>query len=96
MSDISMLGLLLVVCLGAAVTASKKNVLFFAVDDMRPELGCYLGPDFPSPVHPKIHSPNLDALAAKSLLLKRAYVQQAVCSPSRTSLLTSTRHNSCV
>ena len=86
-----MLGLLLVVCLGAADTASKKNVLFFAVDDMRPELGCYLGPDFPSPVHPKIHSPNLDALAAKSLLLKRAYVQQAVCSPSRTSLLTGRR-----
>ena len=67
---------------------ARKNVLFLAVDDMRPELGCFLGGDFPSPVHPKMHSPNLDKLASKSLLLKRAHVQQAVCSPSRTSLLT--------
>ncbi|KAK6171255.1 hypothetical protein SNE40_019482 [Patella caerulea] len=58
---------------------------------MRPEIGAYLGPDFPSPVHPQIHTPNLDALAAKSLLLKQSYVQQAVCSPSRTSLLTGRR-----
>ena len=48
----------------------------------------FSGPDFPDPVHPKMHTPNLDALANQSLLLKRAYVQQAVCSPSRTSLLT--------
>ena len=54
---------------------ARKNVLFLAVDDMRPELGCFLGGDFPSPVHPKMHSPNLDKLASKSLLLKRAYVQ---------------------
>ncbi|XP_065845713.1 iduronate 2-sulfatase-like [Oscarella lobularis] len=67
------------------------NVLFFVSDDMRPELNSYLGPDFPSPVHPKMHSPNLDMLASKSLVLKRAYVQQAVCSPSRTSLLTGRR-----
>ena len=32
-----------------------------------------------------------DALASRSLLLKKAYVQQAVCSPSRTSLLTGRR-----
>lgn len=69
----------------------RMNVLFLVADDMRPELGAYLGPDFPTPVYPKMHTPNLDALAAKSLLLKRAYVQQAVCSPSRTSLLTGRR-----
>ena len=71
--------------------SAKMNVLFFVSDDMRPELNSYLGPDFPSPVHPKMHSPNLDMLASKSLVLKRAYVQQAVCSPSRTSLLTGRR-----
>ena len=69
----------------------RKNVLFLVSDDMRPELGAYYGPDFPSTVHPKMHSPNIDALASKSLLLKHAYVQQAVCSPSRTSLLTGRR-----
>ena len=71
--------------------SGRKNVLFLVADDMRPELGAYYGKDFPSPVHPPIYSPNLDKLAARSLLLKRAYCQQAVCSPSRTSLLTGRR-----
>ena len=71
--------LLLVVCVTPIL--GMKNVLFFASDDMRPEIGVY------NPGHP-MHTPNLDKLASKSLLLKRAYVQQAVCSPSRTSLLT--------
>ncbi|KAK3097190.1 hypothetical protein FSP39_007306 [Pinctada imbricata] len=69
----------------------RKNVLFLVADDMRPELGCYYGDDFPSKIHPLMHTPNIDALARRSLLLKRAYVQQAVCSPSRTSLLTGRR-----
>jgi len=73
------------------IYGKPKNVLFLASDDMRPELSCYAGADFPSPVHPPMHTPNLDALARRSLLLKRAYVQQAVCSPSRTSLLTGRR-----
>ena len=70
---------------------AKKNVLFIVSDDMRPNINTYEGPDFPAPVHPKMHTPNLDALAARSLLLKKAYVSQAVCSPSRTSLLTGRR-----
>ena len=70
---------------------NKMNVLFLVADDMRPELGCYDGQDAPSHVHPKMYTPNLDKLASRSLLLKRAYVQQAVCSPSRTSFLTSRR-----
>ena len=73
------------------VCFGRRNVLSLVADDMRPELGAYYGQDFPSPVHPPIHSPNLDKLAAKSLLLKRAYCQQAVCSRSRTSLLTGRR-----
>ena len=80
----------LITCVSVAHGA-MKNVLFFAIDDMRPELSCYMGPDFPSPIHPTMHTPNIDALAARSLLLKRAYVHQAVCSPSRTSLLTGRR-----
>ena len=68
----------------------RKNILFLVADDMRPELGAYMGPDIPSPVT-KMHSPNLDRLAARSALLKWAYVQQALCSPSRSSLLTGRR-----
>ncbi|WP_406698719.1 sulfatase [Singulisphaera sp. Ch08] len=62
---------------------SKPNVLFIAVDDLRPEFGAY--------GHPEVKSPNLDRLAARGLTFQRAYCQQAVCSPSRTSLLTGAR-----
>ncbi|KAH3699905.1 hypothetical protein DPMN_074867 [Dreissena polymorpha] len=83
--------ILLVYVTCAAPRTGPTNVLFIAIDDLRPDLGCYKGKDFPSSDDPRIHSPNIDALARKSLLLKKAYVQQAVCSPSRTSFLTSRR-----
>ena len=71
-------------CSCAAADASGKlNVLFFAVDDLRPEFGAY-GKTY-------IHSPNLDRLANRGLTFNRAYCQQAVCSPTRSSLLTGTR-----
>ena len=38
-----------------------------------------------------MHTPNLDHLAAQSLVLRRAYVQVAICCPSRTSFLTGRR-----
>jgi iduronate 2-sulfatase len=63
--------------------ADKPNILFIAVDDLRPELGCY---DSPIAV-----SPNLDALAKDGLLFNRAYCQQAICRPSRASLMTGSR-----
>ena len=70
--------------LGAADAApSKPNVLFIVVDDLRPELGCY-GRDY-------IKSPNIDRLAQAGMVFNRAYCQQAVCSPSRSSLMTGTR-----
>ena len=91
-----LLAVLCVLCVlvhhhGALTANQKLNVLFLVSDDMRPQIGAYEGSDFPSSVHPPMHTPNLDALAQRSLLLKRAYVQQAVCSPSRTSLLTGRR-----
>ena len=66
-----------------ATIRSAKDILFLAIDDLRPELGTY-GFD-------NVQSPNLDAFAAKSMVFERAYCQVAVCSPSRASLLTGRR-----
>ena len=79
--------LAVVICLigvaGNGWAAEKRNVLFIAVDDLRPELGCY-----GSPV---AITPNLDQLASDGLLFSRAYCQEAICRPSRASLMTGTR-----
>ena len=72
-----------VVLLFQLVASQKKDVLFIAVDDLRTDLGAY--------GHTDVKSPNIDALAAKSLLFERAYCQVAICSPSRASLLTGRR-----
>ena len=81
--------------LGASAAAvgdfQRKNVLFFAVDDLRPELGCM---SIPGAITPQMRTENIDALAKRSLVLTKNYVQQAVCSPSRTSLLTGRRPDS--
>jgi arylsulfatase A-like enzyme len=63
--------------------SSKPNILFIAVDDLRPELACY--------GNSIIKSPNIDRLARAGVVFNRAFCQQAVCSPSRSSLLTGTR-----
>ena len=72
-----------------------KNVLFFAVDDLRPEISAFgggdLGPVIPGTHSPPLHTPHFDDLAKKSLVLTKNYVQQAVCSPTRTSLLSGRR-----
>jgi len=70
-------------CTSSPLTGSVRNVLLLISDDMRPDVGAY------GVEHMK--TPNLDRLASRSVVLRRAYVQQAVCSPSRTSMLTGRR-----
>jgi arylsulfatase A-like enzyme len=63
--------------------AAKPNVLFIAVDDLRPQLGCY--------GQRQIKSPNMDKLAAIGLTFINAYCNVPVCGASRASLLTGIR-----
>ena len=88
---------------GVLAADARPNVLFLVADDMRPWLG--VRPFLSPRPHPcwltactaqaygdaDAHSPNLDALAARSLRFNHSYVQQAVCGPSRISFLTSRR-----
>jgi len=58
-----------------------KNILFIMCDQLRADhLSCY--------GHPRLHTPNLDALAARGVVFDRAYVQSPVCGPSRMSYYT--------
>jgi iduronate 2-sulfatase len=61
----------------------RRNVLIVAFDDLRPQLGCY-GDTF-------AHTPNIDSVAARGVTFEHAYCQQAVCGPTRASLLTGLR-----
>lgn len=61
----------------------KRNVLFISIDDLRPELGVY-GSEIAK-------TPNIDALANSGLTFNRAYAQQAICGPSRASIMTGLR-----
>jgi iduronate 2-sulfatase len=61
----------------------KPNILFIAIDDLRPELGCY--------GKKEILSPHIDKLASTGTVFNRAYCQVAVCGASRASLMTGLR-----
>ncbi len=84
------LSLLAIACFSGGILAAeptqKRNVLFIAVDDLRPALTCA--------GDPYAKTPHIDRLAKQGTAFTRAYCQQAVCSPSRSSLLTGQRPDS--
>ncbi len=62
-----------------AGNSSRPNILLIMVDDMGfSDLGCYGG---------EIHTPNLDRLASNGLRFTQFY-NNAICAPTRASLLT--------
>src|SRR5690606_34199832 len=69
-----------------APAADPMNVLFIAIDDLRPELGAYGAAG--------IHTPNIDRLAAEGLVFLRHYAQVPTCGASRYAMLTGQRPTS--
>ncbi len=70
----------------SAPPATRPNVVFIAVDDLRPALGAY--------GDPVALTPNIDRLARSGAVFLQAHAQQAVCNPSRASLMTGLRPDS--
>ena len=69
--------------LGSSPVYAKPNILFIAIDDLRPELGCFGGKE--------VRSPHIDKLATGGMIFTRAYCQVPVCGASRASLMTGLR-----
>ncbi len=59
---------------------NQPNILFIAIDDLRPELGCY--------GNSLIKTPNIDRLAETGAVFTNHFVSVPTCGASRFSLLT--------
>lgn len=81
LSGLTLIPMVSFVSNAANLKKSPKNILFIAVDDLRPELGCYGKKD--------MLTPNIDRLANSGVVFNKQYVQMAVSIPSRVALLTS-------
>ncbi|TWU36131.1 sulfatase-like hydrolase/transferase [Novipirellula artificiosorum] len=82
----ALLSLLPFAAMTPAVGADRLNVLLICIDDLKPNLGCF--------GDPVAVTPNIDRLADRGVRFDAAYCNQAVCSPSRNSLMTGRRPQS--
>ena len=64
---------------GIGQASQRPNVLLILVDDLKPALGCY--------GDKTARTPNIDQLAARGMRFDLAYCNQAVCAPSRFTLM---------
>lgn len=67
-----------------AGASEKPNILFISIDDLNDWVGHLEG-------HPKVHTPNIDQLAARGVAFTNAHAQAPICNPSRTSYMTGLR-----
>lgn len=78
--SLSALMLLTCVARAAAEDAGRPNILWLTSEDHGPQMGCYGDPN--------ARTPNVDALAAKGMLFRRAWSAHPVCAPARTAIIT--------
>jgi arylsulfatase A-like enzyme len=77
---IPFVALTLLAALPIARAADRPNILWLTSEDHGPQLGCY--------GDPVARTPNVDALAAKGMLFKRAWSNAPVCAAARTTIIT--------
>ena len=61
------------------IAADRPNILWVTSEDHGPEMGCY-GDTL-------ARTPNVDAIAAKGMIFKRAWSVAPVCAPARTAII---------
>lgn len=83
MKSFTLLSIITALNIGLSFGQEQPNVLIFLVDDLRNDLGCY--------GNTIVKSPNIDKLAKNGVVFNKAYCQQAICAPSRMSILTGMR-----
>jgi uncharacterized sulfatase len=69
-----------------AADQARHNVLFIAIDDLFTDISTF--------GNPTVKMPNLDRLAARSVVFDRAYCQYPMCNPCRSSVITGRRPES--
>ncbi|GBG32299.1 Iduronate 2-sulfatase [Hondaea fermentalgiana] len=69
----------------AYASSDKLNTLLIIIDDFRPEIATYGSSE--------VETPNMDAFAEEAVVFERVYPQQALCGPSRLSMLTGRSTN---
>ncbi|MFK7822246.1 MAG: sulfatase [Planctomycetaceae bacterium] len=70
---------LMLILVSPCVAVEKPNVLLILVDDLKPALGCY--------GDAVAKTPNIDRLVNRGMRFDMAYCNQAVCAPSRFTLM---------
>ena len=71
---------LLLLPIVSATAADRPNILWITSEDNGPQLGCYGDPD--------ANTPNLDALAKRSVIYRHCWSNAPVCAPARTTIIT--------
>jgi arylsulfatase A-like enzyme len=80
LNPVSLLSGLTAILLSGGVNAQQKNILFIAVDDLKPWVGAY------GDKHAR--TPGMDRLAREGIVFRNTYCQQAISAATRASLLT--------
>lgn len=89
---LALAGLVLFISITPAVVAARPNIVFIYADDLRWDtLGAVQREQGEVARFPWLQTPQLDALAAKSVRFRESFVVTSLCSPGRAAVMTS-RH----